>query len=71
MSSDDYHSVSTCVQRRVFVIRRLSLCVNVCAEERDKMQLVLLSACINMENFSHKTENRERSVSEIAGEQLS
>ena len=42
-----------------------------CAEERDKMQLVLLSACINMENFSRKTENRERSVSEIAGEQLS
>ena len=59
-----------CAEENV-CLQMIIINVNVCAEERDKMQLVLLSACINMENFSRKTENRERSVSEIAGEQLS
>nr|KAG5698880.1 hypothetical protein BaRGS_006774 [Batillaria attramentaria] len=37
-------------------------------EERDKVQQALLTACVNMEQFSTKTEEKERSVAEMAGE---
>ncbi|KAK7087186.1 ribonuclease P/MRP protein subunit POP5-like [Littorina saxatilis] len=39
-------------------------------EERDNVQLMLLSSCVDMETFSKKTEEKERSLSEIAGESL-